>query len=260
MSRVVLVLALVAGVAWPVTASAERSRASRDDSARKSSKSKSSKSSKKAQRKRKSDTEVTRRSKRDSSRGVSMPRGFSWPPTRAMLAAERHCIAKLDAAGIAYKLADREGRIVRAVVVPSMNFGGVQFSSNFHNGPHKMDCQFALAMHRIGPALHELGVREVRFGSLFRWSNIRHHGSTKQILSRHALGLAMDISAFIDAEGKKLVVEKEYTMADPLLLNIEDALNDSGYFRTVLTPKNDPISHDDHFHIEAASDFTSPNS
>ena len=141
-----------------------------------------------------------------------------------------------------------------------MKFGGVQFSSNFHNGPHKMDCQFALAMHRIGPTLHELGVREVRFGSLFRWSNIRHHGSTKPILSRHALGLAMDISAFIDADGKKLVVEKEYTMADPLLLNIEDALNDSGYFRTVLTPKNDPISHDDHFHIEAASDFTSPNS
>ena len=252
MSRLVLVLALAAGVAWPTSASADRDRSS---SSKKSDKKKSKKKKSK-----KTDNEVTKRSKRDSSRGVHMPHGFSWPPTRAMLAAEDHCIKKLDATGMTYKTADREGRIVRAVIVPSMNFGGVQFTSVFRPGPHKMDCQFALAMHRMGPALYELGVREVRFGSLFRWSNVRHHGSTKPILSRHALGLAMDIAAFIDAEGRKVVVEKDYTMADPLLLNLEDAFNDSGFFRTVLTPKNDPISHDDHFHIEAASDFSAPNS
>jgi hypothetical protein len=261
MSRLVLVLALVAGVACPTSALAERDRSDDSSSKKKSKKKKSAeKSKKKSKKSKRKDNEVTKRSKRDSSRGVNMPRGFSWPPTRAMLAAEEHCISKLDKTGIDYKKADREGRIVRAVIVPSMKFGGVQFSSNFRNGPHKMDCHFALAMHRIGPTLYELGVREVRFGSLFRWSNVRHHGSTKPILSRHALGLAMDIAAFIDAEGHKIVVEKDYTMADPLLLNIEDAFNDSGFFRTVLTPKNDPISHDDHFHIEAASDFTAPNS
>ena len=260
MSRLVLVLALVAGVAYPTSAMAERDRSSDDSRSKKSKKKKSAEKSKKKSKKSKRDNEVTRRSKRDSSRGVNMPHGFSWPPTRAMLAAEDHCLAKLEATGIDFKRADREGRIVRAVIVPSMKFGGVQFTSNFQSTPNKMDCNLALALHRIGPALAELGVREVRFGSIYRWTNVRHHGSTKPILSRHALGLAMDIASFIDADGRKVVVEKDYTMADPLLLNIEDAFNDSGFFRTVLTPKNDPISHDDHFHIEGASDFSAPNS
>jgi len=265
MSRLVLVLALAAGVAWPASASAARDKSSSKESSSKKKKSKDKKQDSKKKRsasrgKRKPNNEVTRRSKRESSRGVHMPHGFTWPPTRSMLASEDHCISRLDAAGIEYKKADREGRIVRAVIVPSMNFGGVQFSSNFQSSPNKMDCQLALALHRIGPALHELGVREVHFGSVYRWTNIRHHGSTKPILSRHALGLAMDIASFVDAEGRKVVVEKDYTMADPLLLNLEDAFNDSGFFRTVLTPKNDPISHDDHFHIEAASDFSAPNS
>ena len=33
-------------------------------------------------------------------------------------------------------------------------------------------------------------------------------------------------------------------------------INDSGNFRLVLTPKNDPISHKDHFHIEANPDYS----
>ena len=41
-----------------------------------------------------------------------------------------------------------------------------------------------------------------------------------------------------------------------LLLSIEEVLNKSGRFRTVLTPRNDPKSHYDHFHIEAAIDYS----
>ena len=61
--------------------------------------------------------------------------------------------------------------------------------------------------------------------------------------------------SFVDATGRVAVVEDDYPKADPLLLAIEDLIDKSPKFRIVLTPKNDPISHHDHFHIEASADF-----
>jgi hypothetical protein len=122
-----------------------------------------------------------------------------------------------------------------------------------------MDCQLALALETIGPELHALGVREVRFGSLFRWSNVRSGGVTKPFLSRHGLGLAMDIGSFVDDAGRVANIQKDYNQQDPLLHAIEQLINANGNFRIVLTPKNDPISHYNHFHIEARADYTSPD-
>jgi hypothetical protein len=69
----------------------------------------------------------------------------------------------------------------------------------------------------------------------------------------------MDIASFVDESGRPAVVKHDYATGDELLLAIEQVINANGNFRIVLTPKNDPISHDDHFHIEARSDFTSPD-
>jgi len=90
----------------------------------------------------------------------------------------------------------------------------------------------------------------------YRDTMARSHGQTKTFRSRHALGIAMDIKAFVDASGRVAVVEMEYLKGDPLLHAIEDTINRNTRFRQVLTPGNDPISHDDHFHIEASVDFT----
>ncbi|HSN29643.1 MAG TPA: extensin family protein, partial [Kofleriaceae bacterium] len=104
--------------------------------------------------------------------------------------------------------------------------------------------------------LYELGVREVRVGSTYRWSKVRVGGTTKNMLSRHALGLAMDVVSFVDDQGREAVVSRDYKDGDELLLGIERAVDESGTFRLVLTPKNDPISHKDHFHIEANPDYS----
>ncbi|MBA2540666.1 MAG: extensin family protein [Deltaproteobacteria bacterium] len=190
----------------------------------------------------------------------NMPMGFTWPPTQAMVEAEKDCEAKLDRAGVVWDRKDREGRIVNAVVVPSMTFGNVKYTNMWGSkGPFVMDCQLALALETIGPELHALGVREVKFGSLFRWSNVRSGGVTKPFLSRHSLGLAMDIGSFIDDTGRQAVIKRDYKMDDQLLHGIEQLINANGNFRIVLTPKNDPISHDDHFHIEAKANYTSPD-
>jgi len=102
-------------------------------------------------------------------------------------------------------------------------------------------------------------VREIKYGSAFRWSKVRVGGKTKNVLSRHALGIALDIVSFVDDTGREAVVEKDYKRGDELLLGIERAVNDSGRFRVLLTPKNDPKSHHDHFHLEANPDYTEPS-
>jgi hypothetical protein len=185
------------------------------------------------------------------STGNNMPRGFTWPPARSMLAAEADCERALDAAGVAWHRASREGHIVDAVTLGDAALGGISYAPVFGRGPYKLDCQLALALVSLGPELVAAGVREVRFGSIYRWSQVRVGGKTKNALSRHALGLAMDVVSFVDAAGREARVARDYPAGDPLLLEVERTIDASPAFRLVLTPKNDPISHKDHFHIEA---------
>lgn len=190
--------------------------------------------------------------------GSNMPRGFVWPPSQIMRDAEAACEQDLDGARVAWTRAGREGHIADAVTIDDGTLGGIAYTPVYGKGPHKMDCQLARALALLGPTLAEAGVREVRFGSIYRWSNVRVGGKTKNVLSRHALGLAMDVVSFVDAAGHEAVVAHDYNAGDPLLHAVEDAINASGTFRLVLTPKNDPLSHKDHFHIEANPSYAQP--
>jgi hypothetical protein len=190
--------------------------------------------------------------------GNNMPRGFTWPPSQVMRDAAAACEHGLDAAGVAWTRAGRDGHIVDAVTIDDGVLGGIAYVPAYGKGPHKLDCQLALALAQLGPTLYAAGVREVRFGSIYRWSNIRVGGKTRAALSRHALGLAMDVVSFIDDAGREAVVARDYRHGDPLLLAIEQAVDASSAFRTVLTPKNDPISHKDHFHLEANPSYAAP--
>lgn len=237
-------------------------------SKKKSKKSKLSKKSKraklaKAKAKKKKRKLISRTPSKSSLRRTdNMPRGYTWPPSSQMREAEKACQARVDELGIPWKPAKSEGRIVSAMVVEDdtgvMKLGGVAYRSAYRKGPHKLDCQLALALETFGADLYSLGVREITFGSIYRWTNVRVNGETKNILSRHALGIAMDINSFTDDTGRIIDVKKDYPTGDPFLIAIEEAINASGRFRVVLTPKNDPVSHSDHFHVEVKVDYTSP--
>lgn len=189
----------------------------------------------------------------------NMPGGWTWPPSRAMDEKGKACTAELDALGIAWQPAPAKARIPQPITVPSMELGGVKFVSTYRRGPHVMDCHLALALATHAAQLHALGVREIHFSRIHDYTPVRAHGVTKKrVLSRHALGLAIDLRAFVDDTGHKAVVVDDYPRGDALLLRIENYLNDSGGFRTVLTPKNDPASHHDHFHAEIRVDYTAP--
>jgi hypothetical protein len=186
-----------------------------------------------------------------------LPPGFAWPPTPAMRKAAKACEDALSAEGIRWEPAPEQGLVAAPVTVLGMELGGIKYTSLHRARTPTLDCQFARALARIGPDLRALGVREVQFGSIYRNSRARSHGQTKTFLSRHALGIAMDIKAFVDDTGRVASVELDYLKGDPLLHAVEDLINRDTGFRWVLTPGNDPLSHDDHFHIEASVDFTS---
>ena len=187
----------------------------------------------------------------------NMPRGWQWPPSKTMQASAKACEQKLDELGVAWKPADKQGHVVDPIVVENGEIGGITYVDVYAKKPPVMDCELVLALATFAPRFYEIGVREVHVGSVYRWSKVRVGGKTKNILSRHALGLAMDVVSFIDDSGREAVVAKDYKQDDPLLLEIERAVDESGLFRTVLTPKNDPVSHKDHFHIEADPDYSS---
>ena len=195
-------------------------------------------------------------------RADNMPRGWRWPPSRTMTAAARACEQRLDELGVAWQGATAKGHVVDPIVVPSGEIGGIAYVESGSSGspgakpPLVMDCQLVLALATFAPRLYELGVREVHVASAYRWSKVRVGGKTKEMLSRHALGLALDVASFVDADGREAVVAHDYKTDDQLLLDIERAIDDSSLFRTVLTPKNDPISHSDHFHVEADPDYS----
>jgi hypothetical protein len=189
-------------------------------------------------------------------RADNMPNGFTWPPSKTMVEAAKACEAKLDELGVTWKAAKREGHVVDAMTVPSGEIGGITYLDVYANKPPVMDCQLVLALAAFAPRLYELGVREVHVGSVYRWSKVRVDGKTKDLLSRHALGLAMDVVSVVDDSGREAVVARDYKYGDELLAGIERAVNDNGAFRTVLTPRNDPVSHHDHFHIEANPEYS----
>jgi len=271
MSRVLLALVIAAGVVYapspssaePVTSTKDRisAKTKAPTKAEKSKKKKTAKKKKK-KKKKKSRTKVVSRTPSKSSlrNHNNMPRGYEWPPTKQMLAAEKACEAKLDELGIVWLPAKPEGRIVSAITISDsagvMSIGGITYKSAYRKGPHKLDCQLALALHELGPDLLATGVREIKFGSIYRWTNVRVNGQTKNVLSRHALGIAMDIVSFTDMLGREANVEKDYPTGDVLLLSVEAAVGASNRFRVLLTPKNDPVSHHDHFHLEVAVDYT----
>jgi hypothetical protein len=189
-------------------------------------------------------------------RADNMPRGWQWPPSRTMEAAAKACEAQLDALGVTWQAAKREGHIVDAVLVPEGQIGGITYTAEYAKSLPLMDCQLVVALATLAPRLYDAGVREVKVGSTYRWTKVRVGGKTKDILSRHALGLAMDVVSFVDDSGREAIVAKDYKDNDELLLSVEHLVNDSGIFRTVLTPKNDPKSHHDHFHLEANPDYS----
>lgn len=181
----------------------------------------------------------------------NMPRGWTWPPSAVMKAEGTRCLEALDAAGIEHEKASAAPKINTPIVLPTLVIDEISLVPlRRSKDPHRMDCQLALAIHEVAPALRELGVRSLRFRALHDYRNVRKNGRTLKILSRHAIGLAMDVWELEFDDGSIAVVERDFA-SDPRLAAVVAAFDANESFRTPLSPANDPAGHGDHIHIEA---------
>jgi hypothetical protein len=186
-----------------------------------------------------------------------MPRGWVWPPSAGMRAAGRQCLDDLTELGVKWKRARAVRKVATPIVVPGLQLGEVKLTPMFKKPPFVMDCQLARAIARQSHLFREAGIRELRFSSIHVYRRVRLNGGTRPALSRHALGLAIDVYELVTDSGERLVVASDYVRTH-LFMDVEQKLRASGAFRALLTPGNDPQSHYDHFHFEAKMGLRAP--
>lgn len=178
-----------------------------------------------------------------------MPRGWSWPPNAAMIEADAACREALTDRDVPFE--PGHGKKVNSpIVVPKMELAGLRLEPTWRKGPFVMDCHLALALHDVAPQLRALGVAALRFSTIHDYRHVKRNGRKTNILSRHAIGLAMDVFEVRLDDGRVAVVKQDYGDVAELAA-VERVFADSAAFRNPLTPGNDPKGHDDHFHLEA---------
>jgi hypothetical protein len=180
----------------------------------------------------------------------NMPKGWTWPPSTAMQQLGKRCLADLDAAKVEYRKAPAVKKVATPIVLAKLELGGLALVPLRKRESYPMDCHFAVAVLAIAPALRELGIKSIRFRTLHEYRNVRKNGKTTKILSRHALGLAVDVFGFELDDGRIVEVERDWS-SEAVLPAAAALIDASELFRTPLTPANDPSNHGDHVHLEA---------
>ena len=186
----------------------------------------------------------------------NMPDGWKWPPTREMKREGRKCMDDLRAMGVYFKKARRQRKITTPIEVPEMRFGPLFLTPTFRKPPFVMDCRLARGIAQYAELITSLGVSQLRFSTIYQYRKVRTRrgGGGHGALSRHSLGLAMDVFELQLASGERVVVKDEYWI-HPLLILTEITLRSTGGFRAILSPSVDPISHRDHLHLEIAVEY-----
>lgn len=166
-----------------------------------------------------------------------------------MLEAGKQCLETLGEHEVVYEGGSAK-KVNTPIVLPTMELAGIRLEPTWRKGPFVLDCHLALALHELAPELKALGVSALRFSTIHDHRYVKRNGRKTNILSRHAIGLAMDLFEVRLDDGRVLKVKRSY--ADEEVLHaVERVFAESERFRTPLTPGNDPKGHDDHFHVEA---------
>ncbi len=181
----------------------------------------------------------------------NMPRGWTWPPSPQMRAQGKACLEDLDKLGIEYRKAKPARKIATPIELPELELGAINLEATWRKPPFVMDCHLARALAKRADEIAALGIVALRFSTIHKYRTIKRKGRPTKILSRHAIGLAMDMFEVRLEDGTRLAVEDDYRDPKSPLHKLEQLLASDPDLRTPLTPGNDPKGHDDHFHLEA---------
>lgn len=152
---------------------------------------------------------------------------------------------------------------VRGVATPVLilgdRIGRIRYTHTQGKNRMVMDCRLAVALQRASPLFNVNGVGVVYYSNFYSWRYVK---GTKR-LSRHALGLAVDIHSLKALNGRRMDLTQHYekglgrgrtcegrarTWKGRLLRDLTCDLDESGLFERILTPDFDQ-GHRDHFHI-----------
>jgi hypothetical protein len=186
---------------------------------------------------------------------------------------DQTCLGILRGRGVAFT----EGPALRGVRTP-VTLDGNRFTPRLAaraGRPAQMDCQLAVALVEARPIFRELGITDLDYSGAYDYRNRR--GSSR--LSAHAAGLAIDVHVF-HAGTTNYVVARSFEkrpaawraleqgkgglqscVANPrtargrTLRSLACRLRMDNAFRIIITP-DDNWDHRDHFHLEAAPNFT----
>lgn len=182
---------------------------------------------------------------------ANMPAGWTWPPSPAMHEAGARCLAQLDAAQVRYRAGEPVKKIATPIELPDMTVGGIELVPLRVQRRTTMDCHLAAALAEVAPALRELGVRALHYRTMHEHRRVRKGGRFTKTLSRHALGLALDVFEVALDDGRVLRIKTHWRRHARILPKIASVFSRSPAFRNPLTPTNDRLDHDDHIHLEA---------
>ena len=169
------------------------------------------------------------------------------------LRARDECLRELHDAGIEATPADPAPIVPMAVTLRTGEIGGVRFQDG-HGQPLTYSCDLVSRLIRLSALVKELGITRVIVASGLR---------DQPRVSFHTLGLAVDVSRYVLADGSDLRVLRDYqrtpdvptceaTLANPkaqLLQRIACTLHERRVFSSVLTP-NYNEGHHDHMHLD----------
>lgn len=185
------------------------------------------------------------------------------PPELAPLEDEPGaCRARLARLGVNFR---RSGELlgVEDPVVVQPPIAGVRFRwllEDGHQVPMRMDCRLGLALHAMATALRETWrITDVVHYGTYAYRCVR--GVEPCRMSQHSFGLALDLAAFVDADGQSYWVRRDFvpngrpscparaeTEGDQLLKDAACWMVQTRAFGVVLTPNFNEI-HENHYHI-----------
>lgn len=181
----------------------------------------------------------------------NMPPGWTWPPSEAMQAAGSRCLTRLDAGKVTYQRDQATKKVATPILLTDRSIGGIALVPLRVQRRYTLDCHLAAALAAVAPDLRALGVRALHYRTMHELRTVRRGGRSLKTLSRHALGLALDVFEVAFDDGRVLRVKGDWRRHGRLLPRVAAVFTRSADFRNPLTPANDPADHGDHLHIEA---------
>lgn len=174
---------------------------------------------------------------------------------------DRKCLRLLRALKVPYRRMRRVKGVATPVLIRGRRIGRIRYRQLHKNGRQRllMDCRLAVALRRASDILWANNIRTVIHNNFYSWRYVAGSGR----LSRHALGLAIDIFGFIDSRGRRMSIRKDYekglgygrtcagnakTIKGRILRDLSCDLDRSNVFEAILTPDYDK-GHRDHLHI-----------